>query len=80
MNILIGKTTDSLTPVSIPLKVPNLIRGSGILLTSSFIFLKSAHTVPESLLYITLVTYLLAFISLALVSYTHLTLPTIYRV
>lgn len=40
--------------------VPNIVRGSGIILTSSFLFLKSSYTVSESLLYITIVSYFLA--------------------
>ncbi len=45
--------------------VPNLIRGSAILITTSFVYLKAYYPVPETLLYITVAVYLLAALGIA---------------
>ena len=44
--------------------VPNLIRGSAIFLTSAFIYLKGSNTIADSLLWITFVTNVIAFLGI----------------
>jgi putative MFS transporter len=50
--------------------IPNLVRGSAIILTSSFVYLKGSYPVAESLFYIVVVTYILAAMGLAFLKET----------